>query len=270
MASIQLISTDFDGTLISVGSDGRCLPRLAERLEILKSQGCLWAINTGRSLEHMVEGLSLFSCPVSPDFLVVNERHVYVEANGGWESIEPWNRNCDEIHASLRAETESIVQEIKNHAVSAGDFSLIWEDGEVAGLLADTELVMDRVVEVLAEYRKKHPDFDFQRNSIYLRFSHRHFTKGTALAEVARICQLLPSQIFAAGDNHNDLSMLDGTHARWVACPSNSIPEVKSTVLGGKGFVSTEESAAGISAALEHFFTGSSNAHLPVGSLAGR
>ena len=62
------------------------------------------------------------------------------------------------------------------------------------------------------------------------------------------------SHTFAAGDNHNDLSMLCGTNAKMVACPSNAVPKVRETVRAAGGYVSTAKAADGMSQALDHFF----------------
>ncbi|MBI4028385.1 MAG: HAD hydrolase family protein [Verrucomicrobia bacterium] len=59
--------------------------------------------------------------------------------------------------------------------------------------------------------------------------------------------------VFAAGDNFNDLSMLDGAHAGMVAAPANAIPEVKATVLSAGGYVARRLCGHGILEALQHF-----------------
>jgi hydroxymethylpyrimidine pyrophosphatase-like HAD family hydrolase len=106
-----------------------------------------------------------------------------------------------------------------------------------------------RFEKVVAE----HPDFDFQRNAIYLRFSHRDYTKGTALRELARELGVERERILAVGDNHNDLSMLDGAHAAMVACPANAVPEVRQAVEAAAGWVSEHPDALGTADGIVYF-----------------
>src|SRR5260221_9574501 len=102
MAGIRLISTDFDGTLIGHPSDGRCVPALARILSDFKSSGGLWAVNTGRSLAHTIEGLEIFRAPVEPDFLLTHEREIYHRnATGKWQDFGDWNQISRERHAEL-------------------------------------------------------------------------------------------------------------------------------------------------------------------------
>jgi hypothetical protein len=48
--------------------------------------------------------------------------------------------------------------------------------------------------------------------------------------------------------------MMDPTHAGWLACPDNAIPEVKHLVTRHGGPVAAESNGAGVAEALEHFF----------------
>ena len=95
------------------------------------------------------------------------------------------------------------------------------------GLATESDEQMDRVCEFLERERRRVPGFHFRRNTIYVRFCHEDYSKGTALAELARLIGLGRDEIFAAGDHYNDLPMLDGRHARWVACPANAVIAVK-------------------------------------------
>ena len=65
------------------------------------------------------------------------------------------------------------------------------------------------------------------------------------------------SNIFAAGDNHNDLSMLCGANARMVACPANAVPKVREMVRAAGGYVANAIAGEGMSQALDHYFFGS-------------
>ena len=77
--------------------------------------------------------------------------------------------------------------------------------------------------------------------------------KGAALAELSRLLEISREEIFAAGDHHNDISMLDGRFAWYPACPANAIPEVKEAVNSAGGYVASKAYGAGVHEALKHF-----------------
>src|SRR5438876_7721631 len=105
---------------------------------------------------------------------------------------------------------------------------------------------MDLVTEFIEQARARHPKLDYQRNTVYLRFCHTDYHKGAALAELARLIEVPRENIFAAGDHHNDVSMLDGKVAAMPACPANAISEVKETVANAGGYVADREHGAGV------------------------
>ena len=98
------------------------------------------------------------------------------------------------------------------------------------------------------------PQLSWQRNSIYLRFGHRDFQKGTSLSHVAAHYTLPVEQRFAIGDSHNDLEMLDPAHSSRIACPANAVAAVKNKVLTHGGLVTQAAYGHGAIEALEHFF----------------
>ncbi len=121
------------------------------------------------------------------------------------------------------------------------------------GLIAQDEEEMARIIEFIDEARAAHPKFHYQHNTIYLRFCHADYHKGAALAELQRLIEIPREETFAAGDHFNDLSMLDGRHARYPACPANAIDEVKNAVREADGYVARTACGAGVREALLHF-----------------
>ena len=75
-----------------------------------------------------------------------------------------------------------------------------------------------------------------------------------ALAELQRLTGISSEETFAAGDNLNDLPMLNLAFARFLACPSNSLEDVKETVKKQGGYVASQDSGLGVYEALRHFF----------------
>ena len=255
---IKLLSTDFDGTLIArTGSpvlDRPCM----ELIRDLQNDGAVWAINTGRSVDLLETGLADFAVPIRPDFILTSERDVFrpSENGGAWEAFGDWNERCARDHRELFSTAQSVLAEVIDFVNQKTQARVIYEPEGPAGLIAQSEEEMDRVTEFIEHARKHQPKFHYQRNTVYLRFCHADYHKGAALAELARLIGISRENIFAAGDHHNDISMLDGSVAAMPACPANAIDEVKQAVRTAGGYVAQEDYGAGVYAALAHFAKG--------------
>lgn len=259
MSHLRLLSTDFDGTLISHFSDGRCVRNFADVLVEHKKSGGLWAVNTGRSLCHAIEGVEKFEPPVQPDFLLTNEREIFHRTpDGRWVPEQAWNETCYKRHEDLFARSAGLFKHIRDLARVNPGISLSEENGQPAGVITSDEEMMDKFVSALDVSRRKVPNFSYQRNTIYLRFAHSDYHKGSALGELCRILRISESEVLAAGDHFNDIPMLDGRYASHPCCPSNAIPEVRATVLASGGHLASKPAAEGVAESW-HFFHANRN-----------
>jgi len=252
---IKLLSIDFDGTLVSRVSEPVLDDGCMQLIRDLQSGGALFSINTGRSVDLLESGLTDFEFPVNPDFILTTEREVFRPGSNGekWEPFGDWNERCARDHAELFSSSESILAEVVDFVNQKTKAQLLYHSQGLEGLRAENEEEMDRIVEFIEGARTKEPKFNFQRNTIYLRFCHADYHKGAALAELARLIDIPRENIFAAGDHHNDISMLDGQVAAMPACPANAIQEVKATVRDAGGYIAECPHGAGVHEALEHF-----------------
>ena len=254
-AKIKLLSTDFDGTLVSRVSEPFLDPSCMEMIRQLQSEGTLWAINTGRSVDLLESGLTDFSLPIRPNFILTSERDVFRPVADGkrWEAYGDWNERCARAHTELYNSASSVLEEVVDFVNQKTRAHVIYERDGVAGLIATNEEEMERVTQFIDQARSKQPKFHYQRNTVYLRFCHSDYHKGAALAELGRLLEIERDYIFAAGDHHNDVSMLDGVFAAMPACPANAIPEVKKAVRNAGGYIAKREHGAGVHEALVHF-----------------
>ncbi len=250
---IQLISTDFDGTLVSHASDPVFDRDCMEQIRELQSAGAIWAINTGRSVGLLEEGLEDFAFPLQPDFILTSERDVFRPTERGWEPFGDWNERCAQAHAELYETASSVLAEVVDFVSRKTKARVIYEAEGPAGLIATSEKEMDRLTKFIDQAKSREPKFHYQRNTIYLRFCHADYHKGAALAELSRLTSIPHAAIFAAGDHHNDLSMLDGRYAALPSCPANAIAEVKEAVRRASGWVAEKEFGGGVHEALQHF-----------------
>ena len=252
---IRLLSTDFDGTLVAHDTDpvfhADCMQMIAD----LRGAGTMWAINTGRSVELLESGLADFECPLQPDFILTSERDIFRPAKNGarWEPMGDWNTRVAREHSDLFASAASVLREVLDFVNQKTRARVIHASRGVEGLIAQDEAEMERIVSFIDGARAPHPKFHYQRNTVYLRFCHADYHKGAALAELSRLLGIPREHIFAAGDHHNDLSMLDGRYAQFTACPANAIDEVKTTVRNAGGYVAESRCGAGVHEALLYF-----------------
>ncbi len=253
---IKLLSTDFDGTLVAHDSEPVLHLPCMELIGQLQQEGALWAINTGRSVELLESGLLDFEFPIRPDFILTSERDVFRPSqNGGraWEPFGDWNQRCAREHIDLFNSAQSVLAEVVDFVSQKTKARLIYHSEGLEGLVATSENELDRITNFIDKARAKQPKFNYQRNTIYLRFCHADYHKGAALAELSRLLEIPREEIFAAGDHHNDLSMLDGRYAGYPSCPANAIPEVKDAVRTADGYVAQSACGVGVHEALLHF-----------------
>jgi HAD superfamily hydrolase (TIGR01484 family) len=257
---IKLLSIDFDGTLVSRVSEPVLDAQCMELIRALQDSGAVWAINTGRSVDLLETGLADFALPIRPDFILTTERDVFRPGENGqkWEPFGDWNERCARDHAELFSSADSVLAEFVDFATNQTKARLIYDADGLEGLAAESEEEMDRITEFIRQARAGHPKLDYQRNGIYLRFCHADYHKGATLAELARLLDVPRENIFAAGDRHNDVSMLDGRFAAMPSCPGNAIAEVQNAVRGAGGYVAQKDHGAGVHEALLHFVNGDS------------
>ncbi len=251
---IRLLSTDFDGTLVEHAAIPPVAPSLFERLARLREIGVYWAVNTGRDLKFALDGLREFQFPVEPDYILTNEREIFHRGPGGeWHDYGDWNRRCVLAHERLFQTEQPLFQEMMRFLRDETDAEPIYENDRPVGFKARDDGEMDRVVAHLRATRKPGSLFNFQRNTVFLRFCHADYSKGAALGELCRLIRVTPAETFAAGDNHNDIPMLDGRFAHWPAAPGNAIEEVKRVVRRAGGYVAAASCSEGVIEALDHF-----------------
>jgi HAD superfamily hydrolase (TIGR01484 family) len=254
-ANIRLLSTDFDGTLVAHTSDPVLDPQCMEMIKALQSDGVIWAINTGRSVQLLESGLTDFDFPVHPDFILTSERDIFRAGKhrGRWEAHGDWNSRVARDHAELFTSASAVFAEVLDFVNQKTRARVLYERHGPEGLIAQDEEEMERIISFIDEARGPHPKFHYQRNTVYLRFCHADYHKGAALEELSRLIEIPREQTFAAGDHFNDISMLDGRYAQYPACPSNAIPEVKAAVENAEGYVARGACGAGVYEALLHF-----------------
>jgi HAD superfamily hydrolase (TIGR01484 family) len=247
---IQLISTDFDGTLFAEFENPPIPGELLELLGDLQRRGAKWVINTGRDMSSLMEAMARSHVPVKPDFLVLVEREIHCHRESQYVAFEEWNLECHRAHDELFRRVRRDLPRLVSW-VNARFDATVYEDAYspfclVAGNNGDA----DAIHAYMQEYCREVPNLQVVRNDVYARFAHVRYNKGSGLAEVARHLRISAEQTFAAGDHLNDLPMLLTEHARFLAAPANAVDSVKEAVRRQGGFVSQLPSGHGVAEGL--------------------
>jgi HAD superfamily hydrolase (TIGR01484 family) len=252
-STIKLISTDFDGTLFAEFESPPVAARLQELIADLQAEGAKWVVNTGRDLSSLMEALGRARIRIEPDYLVLVEREIYQRCGSQYRGLEEWNAACARTHAELFARVRPELPRLVAW-ISAHFHARIYEDAySPFCLLAGNDGHADAIHDYLDDYCRSVPDLTVVRNDVYARFSHAAYSKGTAMAELTRRLGLTADQVFAAGDQLNDLPMLNRRYARFLAAPHNAVPRVKETVLRQSGYVSPLSHGNGVADALRFY-----------------
>jgi HAD superfamily hydrolase (TIGR01484 family) len=249
-----LLSFDFDGTLVDHGSDPPFHPALSDMLRDFRRRGVAWLVNTGRGLNQTLEGLAQHNIFLLPDYIIAQECEIFRPGFfKPWKDFGSWNRKARRAHDLFVVKHRKFLADIQEFVSGTKAEFLMGDLGQV-GVVAEDDAELDQVCSYIEITAAQHPDVGYHRNGRYLRFSHSAFSKGSALRELSRLLRLPPQSVFAAGDNYNDLSMLDTRVAAQIACPSNALDPVKEHVSRQGGFVCTKPASEGMIEALEHFF----------------
>lgn len=254
-----ILSFDFDGTLHHPSETPPVPVAFFDLIRQLREeQGIVWGINTGRSMAQMMEGFIESRFPFLPDWVVAREREIYFPNNfGRWLPLPDWNKLCEkEIHRLFKR-SKKILKAVRKEIEENTGARWLEMEGEPAGVISQSEEEMEWIVGKIAGITVAEPKLAWQRNSIYLRFGHRDFQKGSSLTHVATQYGVPAARCFAIGDSHNDFEMLDPAHAGMAACPANAVDDIKQKIASSGGLITRGSYAHGAIEALNHFFQGS-------------
>lgn len=250
-----LLCFDFDGTLVDPESDPTFNAEFFDVMAELRGLGAAWAIATGRTLYSTLEGLTRHGLREAPDFIIAREQDIFYPGQfNRWQDFGGWNAQSRKDHQRFAKAHRKPLQRLREVAEGFGAQWTVEGDGLDIGIIARSTGDMDAICEAVEAERAAFPALGYNRNTIYLRFNDARYHKGAAVAELARLLGVAPAFTLAMGDNHNDLSMLDGRAAHGTACPGNALPEVKDAVRQSGGYVARGIASCGVIEALRYFF----------------
>ncbi len=242
----QIISTDFDGTVFSEFEQPPVAEALQNLLGWLQARGVQWVINTGRDLSSLLEALGRAHLRVRPDYLVLVEREIYRHTGARYVGLDDWNLRCQREHDALFARIRDDLPPLVAWINENFDATVYSDTFSPLCLIANSNREADRILARLEDYCRTVPHLTIMRNDVYARLSHEDYSKGTALAEIARQLGVDASRILAAGDHLNDLPMLLTRHARHLVAPANAVLLVQEAVRSQGGYVSPQPCGEGV------------------------
>lgn len=235
-----LISLDYDGTLQN--PDGSPIePAFFEQMLAWRSYGVRWGINTGRTLNYLLQEI-LPCSPVLPDFICTCERYVYLaDAHGKLQPATEHNAECHHRNLALREQLaphlHSRLAELKRTHPH-----LQWQlaTDDPLSVEAIDSPTMDAIIPHLQELVSS--CCSIQRAGRYMRFADSRHTKGTALAYVMQAWQVPAEHVFIMGDGQNDLDAFCRFPAAWCAAPCTAHAEVLAWLAAHPGTRTAPES----------------------------
>ena len=242
-----VLSFDFDGTLHMPDDHDPINAEFFAEIQELRERGWIWGINTGRSLIQLLEGLVESKVPFLPDYIIAREREIYVPGNfGRWVPMGDWNERCEKDQQKLLKKAKKPLRRIRKFIEQETGAQWVEMPGDPAGIIAQSIEEMERIVEVVEQECAAMPLLGYLRNTIYMRFSHHDYHKGTGLRAVCESYGISSQCAFAIGDGHNDLGMLDAQYAWHIACPANADDEVRQHVEANGGYVASQSGSLGV------------------------
>jgi hydroxymethylpyrimidine pyrophosphatase-like HAD family hydrolase len=251
---LRLLCTDFDGTIAE--SDGRNISTpFFERIAAARKSGpFLWVINTGRTFESLREELIHRQAPIWPDWVVALEREIWMVRDRRGVGWFEWNRKCELMHNQLFETVAPLWKSVEDYVARHTKAQVVQDAGSPLGVIASCDEEADEIDSFLQPLLRDWPMLASVRNSVYFRFSHRFYNKGTCLEAIANSAGVLPLQILAVGDHLNDLPMLERRYAHHLACPANAVDEVKEKVRSQRGYIAKTTVAEGTVEAWNQMF----------------
>lgn len=258
MKPLNLVSLDFDGTvMVYPDPTGVFHPNVIEALNALKPLGIRWCTNSGRSYDDQL--LVLARCIAAglthlPDALICSESFVYVRDGAEFRPLESWNQRAEQLLAECRDRTQKVLEpHLPRLNKKFPELAVVDDPLFTALLIPELDGYPTALYREIRQILVEVPGTYISRNGGWVVILHEAVGKGPALSAFARFKGIEPDQILAIGDHYNDLTMLDGTHARRVGCPGDAIAEIQETVRRANGYVAQAGGPEGTLEVLRHY-----------------
>jgi hydroxymethylpyrimidine pyrophosphatase-like HAD family hydrolase len=266
MATIRLLATDLDGTLIGSANEFPLYTDFRERVNTLRERhGTIWAPCTGRSMRSF----KAFFAPMrmmglQPDFVIIRHAHIFALSRYGYFPHVFWSLHI----AYMLWANQWYVREAINdwhRTITGGALGVrtVIKKKDRLRLRFDSEDAASVASDLLADRVKPYPHLKVFRYLREVDVRSVPFTKGLAVSELARHLGIPSDEILTVGNGHNDISMLNGELAQMTGCVANSEPEVMTVVKDAGGHIASKPSLSGVLEVLDAYIDGRVRSELP-------
>ena len=252
---MQLISLDLDGTSLEYTPNMTMDKNVLSALRRSALKGVQWVMNSDRTADTMIDLAHSLYVIDRPLAILSTQRYMYYRnSKGGYDADKSWNEKMEECQKSLWAKLspnfdtwESIIKDRVNvHNSYINEEALAFQVS-----LRERSILREYLENALAPF----PEAELQTNHEWCYVVHREFSKGRVLKRIADSLKITRENILAIGDGRNDLSMLNGTVAELVGCPSNACDDVKATIRHAEGHIANGEIGKGTAEIILKFLT---------------
>lgn len=263
---MDLLVTDFDGTLVGSTTEFFLYPAFRDRLLAHRRRhNTIWVISTGRSKAAFLESMvPMANMDILPDFVITHHSQIYRRTRYGLLPHLIWNTS---IRVQIRREERRMVQAINHwHELIRSTIRRVRvtsKSNHNLRMLFAYEPDVEAAMSLLEPLVGQHRNLQVFRYKHEIDIRSVPFTKGLALAELAHHLGLGPESVTAIGDGHNDISMFDRHVAARVGCPSNAAPEVMKVVHARGGHIAAKPALEGVMEIIDAFEAGIVSSALP-------
>ncbi len=255
-SAIRLVALDMDGTILEKGR--MIQPPLVNALRRLASDGVRVTTATGRPLEFQ-EGIlpenGLGAGVGVPHALMADEREIFLldAEQRRYVPHAPWNDAVRTRWETLHPVAMRWLRRAEREGTTRGwecfqheDEARMYERGLPTLAFQDAAQATE-IQRWLAEQLTESGDaLVANRNGRLVQMHDAATGKGLVLLQIARLWQIEPQEVLAAGDSANDFSMVDGRHGFRAGCPDNADDGIKEAVRAAGGHVAQERIGLGV------------------------
>jgi HAD superfamily hydrolase (TIGR01484 family) len=268
LSQIRMLVTDADGTLLGQKPEFDLYRAFRVKINDLRNvQGAVWVVCTGRGLRsfnRVARPMRVFG--IEPDFVIARHAFIFQRSRWGYWPHWLWNARVLWLEWRDKLEVRRALPMIRRAVLSRNPFAHVtYRNHQRIRFHFDDEGAANFGAEIIREEAKPFKYLQVFQFPGEVDVRTVPFTKGLAVAELARHLEIGTDRILAIGDGHNDISMMELNIRCRTACPGNAVPEVMEVVHRTGGHIATQRSLSGIVEILGAYETGLIRSELPPG-----
>jgi hydroxymethylpyrimidine pyrophosphatase-like HAD family hydrolase len=265
-ATIKLIATDLDGTLIGSTDEMPVYSDFAERIRDLRiSQGTSWAVLSGRPLRSFLEcSEPLRVAGLLPDYAILRYSLIYQREGESYRLLWRWSLATLWKRVLRPIITRRVLREW--HVAALETFRgtrTLTNTPQRLQLRFKSEQAAESAAAALKERVKGLDHVQTALEGAVLEVRSFLYLKGLSLKELERQLGIEPDAVLAIGNGYHDLSIMNERIARLTGCPANSHARVIEKVSQTGGHIARQRALAGVVEILNAYITDAVDSSVP-------